>query len=51
MQAVNNRIYRILDGTLFSCENAQDVLVFAVLNVADEATDVLLRENGQCLAI
>ena len=46
-----NRIYRVLDDALFSRENTQDVLVFAVLNIADEATDVLLPENGHCLAI
>ncbi|KJA16155.1 hypothetical protein HYPSUDRAFT_219643 [Hypholoma sublateritium FD-334 SS-4] len=43
--------YKILDGTLFSDESPRDICIFAVLNIADKSTEVLLPENGTCLAI
>ncbi|KJA16050.1 hypothetical protein HYPSUDRAFT_171944 [Hypholoma sublateritium FD-334 SS-4] len=49
-----NYIYKVLDGDLFSGKNFRSpatVHTFAVLNIADEATEVLLPENGRCLAV
>ena len=49
--ASGSRVHNILDGhhTLFSTYDI--TTTFAVLNIADEATDVLLPENGRCLAV
>lgn len=44
-------VCKVLDGTLFSSESTADILTFAVLNIADRATEVILPENGRCLAI
>ncbi|KJA13868.1 hypothetical protein HYPSUDRAFT_49568 [Hypholoma sublateritium FD-334 SS-4] len=47
-----NCIYKVLDGDLFSANSTRDgIYIFAVLNIADEAGNVLLPENGHCLAI
>ena len=45
--SLESRVYKILDGH-------QAIIItatFAVLNIADEATDVLLPGNGRCLAV
>ena len=43
--------YKVLDATSFSNQSPRDICVFAVLNIADKSTEVLLPENGICLAI
>lgn len=43
--------YKVLDKALFRGKETHDTCIFAVLNIADKATEVLLPENGCCLAV
>ncbi|KJA13865.1 hypothetical protein HYPSUDRAFT_484250 [Hypholoma sublateritium FD-334 SS-4] len=49
---IGDDTYRVLDGALFSSEEScNNVSAFAVLNIVEKPTEVLLPENGLCFAI